>query len=224
MSESDLLNQLLGEEPPKPKTIDEQREVNLAASGRAKVSAKNLRFPVTQNWIAEFLDVDVSVVKRRLARVKPHTYGGTGANKRPLYIIPDVLPYLIKSEMDTITAIETTHPNDLPPFINLAVWNAKNARLKYELDAGRVFDGEDCLSLFADVHKTIADTIKLWETQLTMTSQGKTADDFLNNLGTLIEDLIKTLYEKLIEKPNLRVTQSIFDKEKDEIQPSEFVE
>lgn len=220
----ELLEQLLGEEPEKPKTLNEQREVNMAASGRAKVSAKNLRFPVTMNWIADFLDVDKSVVKRRLAKVKPHAYGGTGANKRPLFIIPDVLPYLIKSEMDTITVIESTHPNDLPPFINKAFWDAKNARLKYELEAGRVFDGDDCLSLFADVHKTLADTFRMWRVQLVRETQGKTADDFLQVLDGLIKTLIDDLFQKLINKPNERVTQSIFDKEKEEFAPQSFEE
>lgn len=189
--------------------LERQRAIRAAAIGVTAINAREFFMPVGQNFLAQVLDLNPETVRRRLRRVQPVGHGD-GHQKRPVYDFRKVLPYLIKSEMDAATLLETINPNDLPPSINKTIWEAKRIKLKYEIEAGQAWATEDVLEVFGTVFMAIKDRTKLWVDDLREQCKGMTGPEVLDALQEHIDAYQAALHSDLIEIPKRRATQSKF--------------
>lgn len=190
-------------------SMESKRLISAAAAGQTAMKAEEFFLPVGQNFLAMVLGLNPETVRKRLRRVKPIGYG-SGAQRRPVYDFRKVLPYLIKSEMDAATLLETINPNDLPPSINKTIWEAKRIKLKYEIEAGEAWATEDVLEVFGTVFMAIKDRTKLWVDDLREQCKGMTVDEVFGALQEHIDAYQAALHSDLIEIPQRRATQSKF--------------
>lgn len=186
-----------------------KKKLGNAAAGRTAIEERQFHLPVTKKFLADVLGIDPMTVTRRLRRVEPDAYSGSGDTKRPLYEFRRVLPFLIKSEMDTVTLLETMNPADLPPQVNKTVWEAKRIRLKYELEAGQAWSSEDVLETFGKVFMTIKERSKLWSDQIKEQCKGKTPSEIFGAFDQHVDAFLSALHSDLIDIPNRRKTESI---------------
>lgn len=190
-------------------TLEVQRAISAAAAGQTLLNAREFFMPVGQNFLAHVLGLNPETVRKRLRRVQPIGHGA-GAQKRPVYDFRKVLPYLIKSEMDAATLLETINPNDLPPSINKTIWEAKRIKLKYEIEAGQAWLDADVLEVFGTVFMAIKDRTKLWVDDLREQCKGMSGPEVLDALQEHIDAYQAALHSDLIEIPKRRSTQSKF--------------
>ncbi len=190
-------------------SMENKRRISAAAAGQTAMNAREFFLPVGQNFLATVLGLNPETVRKRLRRVQPIGYG-SGAQKRPVYDFRKVLPYLIKSDMDAATLLETINPNDLPPSINKTIWEAKRIKLKYEIEAGQAWATEDVLEVFGTVFMAIKDRTKLWVDDLREQCKGLSADEVFAALQEHIDAYQAALHSDLIDIPRRRATQSKF--------------
>jgi len=201
--------------------LEKARKISAAAAGQTEIPARDFFMPVGQNFLAQVLNLNPETVRRRLRRVKPIGYG-RGTQKRPVYEFCKVLPYLIKSEMDAATLLETINANDLPPQINKTIWEAKRIQLKYEIEAGQAWADSDVLEVFGTVCMAIKDRTKLWVQDLREECKGKTGEEVLDALQQHIDNYQAALHNDLITIPQRRSTQSKFSQHALESMSPEF--
>ena len=203
--------------------FEKQRLIRSAASGNTLINAREFFMPVGQNFLALVLNLNPETVRKRLRRVRPIGYSD-GAQKRPVYDFTKVLPYLIKSDMDAATLLETINPNDLPPSINKTIWEARRIKLKYEIEAGLAWADEDVLEVFGAVFMAIKDRTKLWVDDLREQCKGMTGPEVLDALQQHIDAYQSALHSDLIDIPKRRATLSKFSEHVEETAVSEFEE
>lgn len=119
---------------------------------------------VSANWLCHVFGMDRVTVKKRLAEGKCQV---AGKNKgTPLYLIKDAAAWLVKPQVDLTKYIQGLRPNDLPPILNAAYWDAMLKRQKWEENAGDLWRTKDVIDVLGNLATTLKSTIQLWPEQV----------------------------------------------------------
>lgn len=184
---------LIGDDTPEP-APDVEVTTNLA----------DVYAGVSASWLAHVFGMDKNTIAKKLstAGVQPAARRGSV----PIYRIPDVAPYLVKPKVDLVTYIKSLRPNDLPPILNAAYWDAMLKRQKWEENAGDLWRTADVLEVFGDLAFGIKTQVSLWVEEVDRT-QGLTQAQ-RDTITQLSDKLLEQVYQQMIEKPAKRRTSS----------------
>lgn len=92
---------------------------------------------LTARDFANMFHIDDAEVLRRIS-VAGIKQCGMRRN-RPIWLIADVAPYLVKPVFDVEAYIKKLKPRDLPPALQKGFWDAQKARQNYEEEAGNLW-------------------------------------------------------------------------------------
>lgn len=187
---SDLLDDLLGTAP--------------AQDAPEKIHQDDALGAVSANWLAQVFGFDRMTVKKRLLE------GGCPIVKRkkgaPMYNLYDAAAYLVKPKINIAAYVRGLRPQDLPPALSQAYWDAQLKRQKWEENARNLWRSEDVLEVFGDLSMTLKTTITLWVEELDRV-EGLTQRQ--RDLVTEHSDnLLARMYKIMVEQPRLRNTPS----------------
>ena len=159
---------------------------------------------VSASWLAHVFGMDKNTIAKKLstAGVQPSARRGS----TPLYRIPDAAPYLVKPKVDLVTYIKSLRPNDLPPILNAAYWDAMLKRQKWEENAGDLWRTADVLEVFGDMAFGIKTTVSLWVEEVDRT-RGLDAGQ-RETITQLSDKLLEQIHQQMIEAPRKRRTSS----------------
>lgn len=159
---------------------------------------------VSASWLAQVFGHDKNTVAKKLASAGLEVVGRR--NGGPLYRIPDAAAVLVKPKVDLVAYIKTLRPNDLPPMLNVAYWDAMLKRQKWEENAGDLWRTADVLEVFGDLAFGIKTTVNLWVEEVDR-QDGLTAKQ-RQTITELSDKLLSNVYQQLIDAPRKRKTSS----------------
>lgn len=160
---------------------------------------------VSTTWLANVFGMDKNTVAKKLAQ-GGCPVAGRSRQGTPLYKLPDAAPYLVRPKVDLVAYIKTLRPNDLPPILNAAYWDAMLKRQKWEENAGDLWRTADVLEVFGDLAFGIKTQVSLWVEEVDRT-QGLTQGQ-RETITQLSDKLLEQVYQQLIEKPSKKRTRS----------------
>ncbi len=159
---------------------------------------------VSASWLAQVFGHDKNTVAKKLASAGLEVVGRR--NGGPLYRIPDAAAVLVKPKVDLVAYIKTLRPNDLPPMLNVAYWDAMLKRQKWEENAGDLWRTADVLEVFGDLAFGIKTTVNLWVEEVDRVD-GLTAKQ-RQTVTELSDKLLDKIYQQMVEAPGKRKTSS----------------
>ena len=157
---------------------------------------------VSAHWLSHVFGMDRVTVKKRLAEGKCKIVG-KGRTGAPMYLVRDAAAWLVKPQVDITSYIKSLRPNDLPPILNAAYWDAMLKRQKWEENAGDLWRTNDVMDVFGSLAATLKSTIQLWPEQVS----GRTDKQRLE-LEQRCDGLLNAIHHILVESPNARRTPS----------------
>lgn len=194
--------------PPKPKWPPKKPKVEQAAyetpDDRIKTGLGDVYGGVSATWLAQVFGHDKNTIAKRLASAGVEVVGRR--NGGPLYRIPDAAAHLVKPKVDLVAYIKTLRPNDLPPILNVAYWDAMLKRQKFEENARDLWRTDDVLEVFGDLAFGIKTTVNLWVEEVDRT-QGLTPEQ-RNIITQLSDKLLTKIHEQMVDAPKRRSTPS----------------
>lgn len=159
---------------------------------------------VSASWLAQVFGHDKNTIAKKLATAGIEVVGRR--NNGPLYRIPDAAAYLVKPKVDLVAYVKTLRPNDLPPMLNVAYWDAMLKRQKWEENAGDLWRTEDVLTVFGDLAFEIKTTVNLWVEEVDR-REGLTNDQ-RKIITELSDTLLVRVHQQMVEAPGQRKTSS----------------
>ncbi|QGH44987.1 terminase small subunit [Bacteriophage Phobos] len=192
-SGDDLLDDLLGTAP-----VQDAPE---------KVHQDDALGPVSANWLAQVFGFDRMTVKKRLVEGGcPIVMRKKGA---PMYNVFDAAAYLVKPKINIAAYVRGLRPQDLPPSLSQAYWDAQLKRQKWEENARNLWRSEDVLEVFGDLSMMLKTTITLWVEEVDRV-EGLTPAQ--RDIITQHSDgLLARIHKLMVEQPRLRTTPSSVD-------------
>lgn len=189
---------------PRPDILGVKIERDLEIGVRENIAG------VTITWLASIFRMNRETVQRRLGAcpVIRRTVGD-----QPLFDIAQASAFLVKPKIDIADWVRSLRPADLPPYLQSEFWDAQNKRQKWEENAGDLWRTEKVVEVFADVFKTIKETVQLW-TDLVERKQGLTGEQRAL-LTQMTDGLQDDLYKKLIEFSKTQQTHNTLAEMKD---------
>lgn len=162
---------------------------------------------VSASWLAHVFGMDKNTVKKKLAAGNCTI---VGKNKgTPLYTIKEAAGFLIPPKVDLATYVKGLRPQDLPPILNAAYWDAMLKRQKWEVLAGDLWHTHDVLDVFGTLATRIKSTIQLWPEQVKGLSEKQRAD-----LQQRADSLLNDIHDIMIHQPREgHVESSIADQD-----------
>lgn len=157
---------------------------------------------VSLSWLHHMFGMDRNTAKMKLAGC-PHLRLGKGGAR--LYSLPQAAAYLVEPKFDLERTLKSMKPGDLPHNLQPAVWQAKLARQKWEVNAGDLWATEDVLEVFTTVFKHMRITMNLWVDKLERVAL---TDEQRTVLTEQVDSLQRDLHHQLIEMPKKRQTRS----------------
>lgn len=180
-----------------------QAEIRRAGAGNAKIKVDELKFlPVSQNWLAEFFNMDPVTVRKRLAKCTP---AGSVGGGRPVYLFHEAVPFLIKPKWDIGAYIRTLNPAELPNSISKVYWEAERIKNKTLIETGEAWPTAKVLDVLGDVFMMIKNRMPV------ITEEMRDAglnDDQLETLQKLTDQFQADLHASLVEMPARRQSYS----------------
>lgn len=158
---------------------------------------------VSTTWLANVFGMDKNTVAKKLAQ-GGCPVAGRGRQGAPLYKLPDAAPYLVRPKVDLVAYIKTLRPNDLPPILNAAYWDAMLKRQKWEENAGDLWRTADVLEVFGDLAFNFKSTVNLWVEEVDRT-QGLTPEQRVT-ITQLSDKLLEQVHQQMVEAPRKRRT------------------
>ncbi len=113
---------------------------------------------VNITWLMNAFHMSRDMVKSKLANCPK----AVDDAESPLYYLHEAVHYLGTPAGGIEEAIKRMKPSQMPVLLQKAFWEAKNERVKYEVQAKNLWRTEDVLMVFASCFKIIRDTIFLW--------------------------------------------------------------
>ncbi len=185
------------------------RVLRAAAGGATFVQLRELKRPVTANFLAAVFDMDPSTVKKRLIPLEALAQVGV----KTLYDFKEAAAYLIEPKLDLEKYLMSLDFKKLPHHINKVFWDAKRSKLKYKHEAGEAWETADVLEVFGRTFMTIKDQTQLFVE--TMRERGGLSDEQMLIFESLIDGFQANIHAKMIEEPKLHQTRSIAGQDRD---------
>lgn len=155
---------------------------------------------VTIPWLSKAFGMDMATVRRKLADCP--TIGTKTSGHR--YALKVAAAYLVKPRVDIATYIEGIEPRDLPTKLQPSYWDAQNRRLRWEREAGRLWETDDVIEVLSEVFKRIKFSCQLWVDDL---EEIETLSDAQRKaLLAKVDGLQNTIYAAMIELAEERST------------------
>lgn len=160
---------------------------------------------VTVSFLAQVFRMDSNKVKRKLANcpVLDTRYRGE-TQVQHIYDLATAAAYLVPPKVNIADLIENLRPEDLPPKINAAFWDAQAKRQKVEEVAGDLWRTDDVRDVLGNLFQTIKFTIQLWGDQIER-MHGLSAEQ-RRALTVATDQLQKDIFDQLVENAKLRRT------------------
>lgn len=182
-----------------------RRLVAAASTGRTAIEERELHVPCSINFLARVMRLDPMTVNKRLRKVNPVGYAGSGANKRALYDFADTLPYLLKPKMDIGTYIRTLNTADMPQAISKAYWEAERIKNNVLLETAEAWPTEAVLTVFNQAGMMIKDRIPLINDGMKDLGLNEAQ---MNKLRELCDQFQADVHAALVDLPKKQKTPS----------------
>ncbi len=179
-----------------------QARITRAARGETLVKPEEFReMIVGRNWLGKAFGMDADkTVKKRLANVEPYARAG---HNRELYLLTDIIPYLLKPKMDIASYLATLNPTDMPTAVSKAFWEAMRIRQRTLLEAGSLWRDDQVLEVLGRVFMLIKERIPIITEG--MREAGLT-DEQAKKLEEYCDQMRNELHAALVEEPSNRTT------------------
>lgn len=186
--------------------LAEQAAIRAAAGGVTLKDINEFRMPVSQNFLAEVMNMDAMTVKKRLTRCRP---AGT-VGRRHLYYFHEAVHFLVKPKMNAEEFARSLNKADLPPEINKSFWDSQRSRVKYKIEFQEAWETEDVMRVLGEVAMLFKDSTTMVVEE--MRNRAKLTDEQTEILQECIDELRKEIRQKLVDMPQTEQTPSMFGK------------
>lgn len=195
-----------GTGPKRPATDDFDDLIGSPAEPEEKVTIQlaDVYGGVSASWLAQVFGHDKNTIAKKLSTAGLEVVGRR--NGGPLYRIPDAAAYLVKPKVDLVSYIKTLRPNDLPPMLNVAYWDAMLKRQKWEENAHDLWRTEDVLTVLGDLAFEIKTTVNLWVEEVDR-REGLTNEQRVI-ITELSDSLLARVHQRMVDAPSQKKTVS----------------
>lgn len=156
--------------------------------------------------LAQLFRLDRRTVTEKLRPLRP-----SGERRgAPVYHVADAAPYLVDPIIDISEYLQNIGPNELPPSLQQAYWNAQNGRLKYKENAKELWRTDAVLKVFIGVFRSVTQTLRLFADRIEAL-QGLTPEQRKIIERFVSDDLINMVRKGLVD--DFEIYNGIQDKE-----------
>lgn len=156
--------------------------------------------------LAQLFRLDRRTVTEKLRPLRP-CGDRRGA---PIYFVHDAAPYLVQPIIDLEEYLQNIGPNDLPPSLQQAYWNAQNSKLKYKENAKDLWRTDAVMQVFTSVFRSMTQTLRLFADRIDAI-HGLTPDQRKIIEKSVSDDLVNLLRKGLVD--DFEMYAGIKDKE-----------
>lgn len=167
-----------------------------------EVDADNIFAGVTRTWLADVFGMDPTTVKKRLANCPAK--GKRGGF--PLYELRLAAQYLVPPRVDIGEYLKSMRPNDLPPILQSAYWDAQRKRQEWEKEAGELWKTEKVIETLSETFKLIKTSASLFAD--TVEQEHGLTDAQRSTIGKLTDSLMDDIHGSLIRQHDTTRTPS----------------
>lgn len=192
---------------PKPLSIDDfEALIGLPNNDEAEeyvpdvVVDDNVFAGVTRTWLADVFAMDPTTVKKKLANCP--TKGKRGGN--PVYELRLAAQYLVPPRVDIAQFIKSMRPNDLPPILQSAYWDAQKKRQDWEINAGELWRTEKVIETLSETFKLIKTSVNLFAD--TVEQETGLSDRQREIITKLTDGLMDDIHNALVRQHELSQT------------------
>lgn len=153
---------------------------------------------VTVSFLSQVFRMDMNKVKRLLANcpiLETRHRGQT--QSQHIYDLATAAEYLVKPTYDIDDMLSKIRPEDLPPKLSSAYWDAHLKRQKYEENAGDLWRTEKVREVLGTMFQTIKFTIQLWTE--TMDRQHGLSKEQRDTIIAMSDELQRDVFQHLVE-------------------------
>lgn len=165
----------------------------------------DLQEGVPVSFLADLFNLRMETVRQRLAQCPRKQVKGRGY----FYDLAKACEFLIDPKVDIEKYIATMKPEDLPPKLRKAYWDAMIQQQNWGLTAGELWRTEDVINAFSEVFSALKATVQLWPDHVSRV-EGLTPEQrkVLVELGDMLQTDLYGRIEGLVadkSAPNLAV-------------------
>ncbi len=157
-------------------------------------------------WLAKHFALEVSTVRKKIAGCRALRRKTSG----PLYALKAAAPDLVQPKMDPEQLIRSMKSQDLPPHLQNQFWQAAVTRLRWEREAGELWETEDVLDALGAVFKLVRSSTQLWPD--TVAEMVGLSDDQRAALLNQVDVLLNEIHAAIKESALRRSTPSAFSR------------
>lgn len=155
---------------------------------------------VTRTWLADVFGMDPTTVKKRLANCP--TKGKRG--QFPVYELRLAAQYLVPPRVNIGEYLKSMRPNDLPPILQSAYWDAQKKRQDWELNAGELWKTEKVIETLSETFKLIKTSVSLFAD--TVEQEHGLTEAQRETIGKLTDSLMDDIHNSLVRQHELSRT------------------
>lgn len=165
---------------------------------------------VTVAFLSQVFRMDPNKVKRKLVNCPVLDSRQRGQTQvQHIYDLATAAEYLVEPKADIATIVSRLKPEDLPPRINTAFWDAALKRQRYEENAGELWRTEKVREVLGGMFQTIKFTMQLWADNVER-MHGLTKDQ-RDTIHNLVDQLQQDIYDHLVKEAHLSRTGPLKD-------------
>lgn len=157
---------------------------------------------VTRTWLADVFRMDPTTVKKRLANCP--TKGKRG--QFPVYDLALAAQYLVPPRVNISEYLKSMRPNDLPPILQSAYWDAQKKRQDWELNAGELWKTEKVVETLSDTFKLIKTSVMLFAD--TVEQEHGLSEAQRDTLAKMCDGLMDDIHNSLVRQHDTSRTPS----------------
>lgn len=155
---------------------------------------------VTRTWLADVFGMDPTTVKKRLANCP--TKGKRG--QFPVYDLRMAAQYLVPPRVNIGEYLKSMRPNDLPPILQSAYWDAQKKRQDWELNAGELWKTEKVIETLSETFKLIKTSVSLFAD--TVEQEHGLTESQRATIAELTDSLMDDIHNSLVRQHELSRT------------------
>lgn len=196
--DQDFFTPLLKKRPGRPSKKEvEEREQMLADIANVDNGAPIL-------WFVKHFKMSRATINEKLKNCPVHRRHPTKGH--PYYDIKTAAAYLVEQQVDSERILKNIKAGDLPLKLQEQFWNAKIKEMKFKVLAGELWPTEAVMEVLSDTFSLIAGKMKLWVDDLE--DIHRLSDEMRLDLTKLVDSLRDEIRNGLVEKAQLKVTES----------------